>query len=116
MKLILLNQTKLTKLELPRKIEGSFWVVDELNKNANIVNVEAEGNNWILKENSDAKIIFNGSYVPSLKLESNISCIIEYNDKKMLLNVEKKYNKEINYYIVNPNQKIVLGKNSGDIT
>ena len=62
MRLILFNGNRLSKLVLPQKIEGSFWLNDELNNNNNIVNVEAQNGKWILKGNDEAKIIFGESY------------------------------------------------------
>ena len=53
--LVLFNKNRLQKLILPQKIEGSFWLVDELNNNANIINIEAIDNNWVMKNNDDTK-------------------------------------------------------------
>ena len=46
--LVLFNKNRLQKLILPQKIEGSFWLVDELYNNANLINIEAIDNNWVM--------------------------------------------------------------------
>ena len=63
MKVVLFNDTRLQKLTLPKKIEGSFWLTDDLNNDNNIINIEAINDKWVLKGNQDAKIILNNSYV-----------------------------------------------------
>ena len=115
MKLILFNQNKLTKLILPKKIEGSFWLVDELNKNANIINIESENEKWILRGNSEAKIILGNSYIANVELKAGSTYIIEYNKQKLLLMVEKKYDDSIKYYAISNNQTITIGKTAGNI-
>ena len=86
--LVLFNKNRLQKLILPQKIEGSFWLVDELNNNANIINIEAIDNNWVMKNNDDTKIIFNNAYIDHTILKPNYFYFLEYNNTKMFLYIE----------------------------
>ena len=115
MRIILFNKNKLTKLSLPKNIYGSFWLVDEFNNDTNIINVEAEEGKWILKSNSDAKIILENSYVTNLEINEGLFCILEYNNQRMPLIVEKKYDENTKFYTINNDQTITIGKNIGDI-
>jgi len=113
MRVILFNGNRLTKLILPQNINGSFWLVDELNDNNNIVNIEAKNGKWIMKENDEARIIFGNSYTSEIELMPNYFYFIEYNNKKMFLYSENIFDKTIKYYKVLENTTLTLGK---DIT
>ena len=115
MKLILFNKNKLSKLILPKNIEGSFCLSDESDSDSNLVNVEAENGKWVLKGNQDVKIINENSYVDNLELVPSMFCWLEYDNVKRLLYVEKKYDDSVGYYEIKQNQKIVLGNTVGNI-
>ena len=105
----------MTKLILPEKIEGSFWLTDELENNNNIINIESQNDTWMLKANSDAKIIYNNSYINSVAIKSNNIYNIEYNGNVMTLITEERYDNSINYYKINKDQIISLGNTKGNI-
>lgn len=110
--LVLFNKNRLQKLILPQKIEGSFWLVDELNNNANIINIEAIDNNWVMKNNDDTKIIFNNAYIDHTILKPNYFYFLEYNNTKMFLYIEEFYDNTIKYYKINNNTKLIVGRDT----
>ncbi len=112
MRLILFNGNRLSKLVLPNKIEGSFWLTDELNNNNNIVNIEAVNGKWIMKENDDTKIIYGNSYTSSVEIMHNYFYFLDYNGKKMLLYSENILDNTVKYYKVNENTSISIGKDT----
>ena len=112
MRVVLFNGNRLSKLMLPRKVEGSFWLTDELNGNSNIINIEAQNGKWILKKNDEVKILFNNSYVDSIQLEPNYFCFLEQNGKKKLAYIEETIDNTIKYYKIGENTTITLGKDS----
>ena len=112
MRIILFNGNRLTKLALPKKVEGSFWLTDELNGNANIINIEAENGKWVLKSNDEAKIIFGNSYVDNVELSPNYFCFLDQGGNKKLLYVEKILDETIKYYKVSENTSITIGKDT----
>ena len=112
MRLILFNGNRMSRMLLPKKVEGSFWLVDELNNNTNIINIEAQNGNWFLRQNDEAKIIFNSSYVAEVKIMPNYFYFIDYNGKKMLLYSERIYDSSIKYYKINENTNLVFGKDT----
>ena len=112
MRVILFNGNRLSRLILPQKIEGSFWLTDELNNNNNIVNIEAKDGKWILKENDEAKIIFGNSYTSEVELMPNYFYFIDYNGKKMFLYSENVFDKTIKYYKVGENTSLTIGKDT----
>ena len=115
MRLVFFNKNKLSKLSLPKNVDGSFWLTDEFNNDYNIINVEAENGKWILKSNIDTKIIVNNSYVQSLELSPNLCCLLEYDGQQMPLIVENKYDNSIKYYQLTENQTFTVGNTIGNI-
>ena len=110
MKLILLNDNKFFELILPSKIDGSFWLTDEITNN-NIINIEAQDEKWVMKQNSDTKIIASNVYVESVEICPNNFYFLENNNKKLILYVENIYDDTIKHYKLNTNT-FTLGKDS----
>ncbi len=66
MKVLILNDRKLDVLELPKNIEGSFWITDD--KNDNLIAVEALQNQWVFVSNQNYSIMNGKEAVSSLPL------------------------------------------------
>ena len=116
MRVILFNENRLQKMNLPKKMEGSFWLTDELNNNSNIINIESIDNKWVMKSNEDTKIIYCNSYIDKVELSPNYFYFLEYNNKKTLLYTEKILDSTIEYYSVAKNSVLTIGKdNTNDI-
>ena len=107
----LCNQSKITKLILPHKVEGSFWLVDEYLNN-NIMSIEANNGDWMLQSNNDAKILLDSGYVTTLKLENNAYAYIEYNKLKLFVFFEEIYDSSISYYKVVKDASLIVGRDS----
>jgi len=120
MKIILMKPNKLENFILPTKINGNYWIFDyDVNNNKrNLVNIVANDGKWILKDNPDVRIIYNGQdvhnvvlnlfgfYVLKLMNESfllYVSPIIE----DSLIKLEVKNNTE--YIVGNKNTDIIFG-------
>ena len=112
MRVILFNENILTKLQLPKRVDGSFWVIDEINNNENLINIEANDGKWIIKSNEESRLIFGNSYVADAELMPNYFYFIEHNNKKMMIYVEKVEDTTLKYYKVQDNVIISLGKDS----
>ena len=112
MRVILFNGNRLTRLNLPTKIEGSFWLTDELNNDSNIINIEAKNSTWVMKSNDDTKIIYEKTYVQEVELKPNYFYFLEINNTRMFLYCENIYDSTINYYKISDNSRIVLGKDN----
>ncbi len=69
MKITLIDYKNLVNLVLPTNIFGDYWLADA-DKN-NLICIEAFENSWVLKSNSEVKIISNNNIVPSIKLETD---------------------------------------------
>ena len=111
MRVTLCNQSKITRLILPSRIEGSFWLVDEYLNN-NILSIEANNGSWIMQSNNDAKIFLDSGYVTTLKLENNAYAYIEYNKQKLFVYFEEIYDSSISYYKVIKDVNLIIGRES----
>ena len=81
MQLLLINKNELHKLNLPKIISGVYWIKDD--NNEKLINIDGSLGSWIIKSNSDFKlidinninienkdfIISNENYLDSIKLE-----------------------------------------------
>jgi len=116
MKIVLCNKNKISKTILPEKIEGSFWLVDELENN-NIINVEAENNTWVIRSNDDAKLKTNNTIdklsnniVEKVIVEPGKKYYIEYKNTNLEMYFEESFDKSINYYSLSDNTSLSYGK------
>ena len=121
MKILVCNRNIISKTYLPEKIEGSFWIIDELT-NSNIINVDAENGKWVMKSNDDAKIKLDSTIdnlttkmLDTLTLEVGQVCYIEYNGINLHVYIEKDFDDSIAYYSVSDNTSISLGSSDSDI-
>ena len=115
MKIILCNQNIISKTILPEKIEGSFWLIDEL-KNQNIVNIEAEDTNWVVYSNDDAKIKqevaddnLSRTVLDKVIVESGKKYYIEYQNMNLEMYFENSFDNSITYYSLNDNTSLSFG-------
>ena len=115
MRLILFNENRMTKLILPAKVDGSFWLIDELNNDTNIINIDAINNKWVIKSNDEARIINNNSYVETLELIEGMYFFVEYNNKQMFLYVENLFDKTFKTYKINYGVYSIGKSNNCDI-
>ncbi len=67
MKIMLMDATKLVNLILPNDVFGNYWIANA-NKE-NLVSVQANDGNWVLKSNSEVKVFRNGTAVDETLLE-----------------------------------------------
>ncbi len=70
MKLLLLEKNRILKTQLPSVIEGNYWITDEEHKN--LVNVEARIDRWIIKSNSEVKLVAGESDTATNKYEDEM--------------------------------------------
>ena len=68
MKIMLMDTDKLVNLVLPAEVFGNYWVTNA--ERENLVSVEARDNNWIIKSNSEIKVLKNGQVVDETILEN----------------------------------------------
>ena len=84
MKIYILDKYKITKFNLPEKIEDSFLISYSgyNNKKDNFITIEAEDNKWQLKSNGHSNIISNSGIIDFIsKLLRPIAKIL-FNDIK----------------------------------
>ena len=62
MNLYLFDENKIVSFSLPVKVIGNFWMTNSFGKN--IINIDAQDNNWIISGDDNTKIYFNGTVVP----------------------------------------------------
>ena len=57
MKVFVLNSKNLDVIDLPKKVEGIFWISDLDKKEIPAIMIEARKNDWVLKSNELFRVI-----------------------------------------------------------
>ena len=68
MKVMLMDTKKLVNLVLPTEVFGNYWVQNA--ERENLVSIEANEGNWIIKSNSDVKVFRGGTVLTDAVLEN----------------------------------------------
>jgi len=105
MRVLLFNESRITKLILPEEVDGSFWLTDELDNE--LISIEAVGNKWLMKSNDDVKVLQNNTYVSEIDIVPNNFYYIDKNGKQYFIYSENSFDSTINYY--NAIDKISVG-------
>ena len=59
MKVILIKNGRLYNYTLPKEIKDNYWItdIDNFDNNRNLINVEADGDKWVLTSNYETHIV-----------------------------------------------------------
>ena len=68
MKVMLMDTKKLVNLVLPTEVFGNYWVQNA--ERENLVSIEANEGNWVIKSNSDVKVFRGGTVLTDAVLEN----------------------------------------------
>ncbi|MFI3307543.1 MAG: type VII secretion protein EssC [Mycoplasmatota bacterium] len=114
MKVILLNAKRLTYLDLPNTIEGSFWISNPDNPEKILINVESRENNWYLIGNNDNKIIVGNEFVSEQPILANNFYTFGNPKEQYTIYVVDNYDKTMKLYKINENTEIKIGNGMAD--
>ena len=91
MKIFILDKYKITKFNLPEKVEDSFLIPYKgyNNKNDNFVTVEANEDKWQLKSNGAVNILDGTNTVNNITLENYNYYTLSYLLKKNILHLQE---------------------------
>ena len=114
MQITVIKKNRLNIFTLPEKISGNYWITDyENGKKINLINIEAEDNNWKIISNQDAFLVNNNDVlIPSEMLrDGSFYCIKNnYKNEKYYLYYSKVYDDSYKELSAINNQKIRVGK------
>ena len=73
MKLLFIDNYKITKFILPEKIEETYLIPYKVEKNnlENIITIESEDNNWYIKSNGNVDVLNNNTIIDKIVLKEN---------------------------------------------
>ena len=107
----LIRKDEIISLRLPSTYMGNYWISykNENNDVVNLINIEADNNNYIAKSNIDAEIQINGQIVKSVILNNYNYYPIRVKNEVMYLYVVPLYDNSFSQYIIGMNE-ITIGK------
>ncbi len=89
MKITIIRENKLEHFILPEQVEGNYWVLytDKRGKSKELVNVIAQDNHWIMKQNKDVSIISldGANRYEEVSLENDQFYFLNLETEKMIL-------------------------------
>lgn len=114
MKITVIKKNRLNNFTLPEKISGNFWITDDENgKKINLINIEAQDNNWTIISNQDAYLVDNNDILiaSTILKENSFYCIKNnYKNQKYYLYASRMVDESYKEFSIENNQKINVGK------
>lgn len=115
MLIYIIKNERLETYTLPLDISGSYWItdLDENNQKRNLINMEESNNFWKLTCNYDFDLYVNGEIKEEVLVNIDTFYFLKnhFNDEIIAIFCTKIYN-ELNYYSVNDNTEILIGRDS----
>ena len=115
MLIYIIKNERLETYTLPLDISGSYWItdLDENNQKRNLINMEESNNFWKLTCNYDFDLYVNGEIKEEVLVNIDTFYFLKnhLNDEIIAIFCTKIYN-ELNYYCVNDNTEILIGRDS----
>ena len=126
----LIGKNVMYKIKLPKVIVGNYWITNENNKR--LVNIEADGDNWIIKSNKQMKIIDipirqSSNITKDIKLSNkiieklilkqysmNFICITDIDDGVFVLYCSPIFEDNFTHLRRKGSQDILIGKNQNN--
>lgn len=109
MKVVLLNESRLSFLDLPNVVEGSFWITDSEDSEQKLINIEARGNQWFLVSNQFQWIISPTGPLAEQPIVENNFYVYGNDTKKHMIYITNNYDRFMGLYQVNGNADILIG-------
>lgn len=115
MRLVLCDNEKITKLDLPPNVEGSFFLkTPNGNEDYNLVSINSENGKWIMTANADTVISYNNQTCNKIEVVKYCLYYLKSYDKQYIIYVEDTYDNTTAVYKVLDNNFIV-GQQNTDI-
>jgi len=114
MEIVMLGNKTISKLRLPAKVEGSFFLKDPLN-DENLLNIDAINGEWCLLGNSKIEILdkSNTAISKSAIIDQDYY-FIKSKNSQYLIYCQKSNDSTFSMYKVNQNCNLVFGKGNSD--
>lgn len=113
MRLLLFDDIKIYKLELPDVYEGSYQLKTGFDGDG-LTAISPRDNKWFMKSNHGVVIKYNGQPVDEVELFLGGFYTITAFDKNYILYVEKSYDNSYQLYSIDGDCDFTLGNNSND--
>ena len=107
---LLIGNKTLYKMKLPANVEGSFVLSDPKTK-SNLLNIDAENNNWVLCDNPNITIKDKHNQIVRKTIVKNDDYFfVEHEKQKNIIYFINTYDETLSMYKVKDNTRLVLGK------
>lgn len=114
MRVVLFDNTKLIKYNLPDSYEGNFPIKVSKNANESLAVVTADINRWIMKTNPGVQLKYGGKEVKLVELSLGQFYSLTVSDKTYVLYLEKSYENSYQTFVLNEGIKYSVGNTTSD--
>ncbi len=109
MKVILLEEKHLSFLNLPSRVEGSFWITNPFKPSQKLISIEAKDGEWRLISNNDCYLKVNDTPTTEAPLESYNFYTYFFNNQDHLLYITESYDDTVGFYQLAQDADISIG-------
>ena len=115
MRVMLFDNQKLIKLNLPEEIDGSFWLKNGNDvEDDNLASISSSDNSWVMKPNPGIKMQVNGEEVSETKLQAGMFYYLIDKSKIYALYIEPLYDETYKVITMPENCNYVIGNTQND--
>ena len=112
MRVILLAK-KLMFFELPDKVNGSYWMPFGEDSDERLINIEADNDRWVMKENEETKIQNGNMLVSEVVLELHKFYILVRAGERLVIYTEETFDDSFRCFALPQSYRIMIGNGSG---
>ena len=113
MNLYLFDQTEIITFTLPGNKIGNFWMTDKNGKN--IININAENNEWVISGSNLCRLIFQNNYVENIIIKNKNYYVVEKNNIKCILFVDDVRDCTYSSYKIISNVELTVGSGQNSV-
>lgn len=110
MKIEILNNENIYEFILPTKVDGNFWIFDDINQDTKLLNVEAINGTWHMRCAEDVKFVTNQLLLQKIEIKQDNIYQIEVNGNTRYICTSNLKDDSIkNYSIDKTEETITIG-------
>ena len=88
MKIVLFLNERIIKYSLPKQVFGTFSFDEKDDSETKLINIEAKNGQWYINSIAGVRVLNDGNYQESIKLERNQFYTLERESQKYLIYIE----------------------------
>lgn len=110
MKIVLFLNERIIKYSLPKQVFGTFSFDEKDDSETKLINIEAKNGQWYINSIAGVRVLNDGNYQESIKLERNQFYTLERESQKYLIYIENIFDNTFVKYKCDDKLNLIVGK------